>query len=116
MHLLGVLDQLDYVVVGTGVGGRVGDGDRDVLAEVIGCASAQARQFIDELLHTAHNHGVLARQVEHLRSEGVGAVLGVDREFGAAERDRRILQRLRYGVVGSKIKMSEPEPVSSGMP
>ena len=100
VHLLGVLDQLDFVVVCSGVSGRVRDGDRDILAEVIGCTSAQAGQLVDELLHAAHNHGVLTREVEHLRSEGVGARLGVDRVLGAAERERRILKWLRYGVVG----------------
>ena len=37
VHLLGILDQLNFVVIATGVRGGVGYRDRDVLAEVIGC-------------------------------------------------------------------------------
>ena len=49
MHLLFIFNHSNLVVVGTLECGRIGDRDRDVLAEVIFAGSPQPRQGIDEL-------------------------------------------------------------------
>ena len=70
-----VLDDRDLVVVGAGVGGRVGDGDRDVLAEVVRAGRPEAGQGVDELLEA--------------RREVAGAGVGDgDRGDGALDGDR----------------------------
>ena len=49
---MAVLDDRDLVVVGAGVGGGVGNRDRDVLAEVVRRVRPEARKGVDELLQS----------------------------------------------------------------
>ena len=49
VQLLAVLDQVDLVVVGTGIGDDVRIGYREVLARGVGVAAGEARQGVDEL-------------------------------------------------------------------
>jgi len=59
VQLLGVLDQGDHVIVRTRIGGCIGYGDRELLAEVV--RRVEQRQRVDELTNAGAGHGVTAR-------------------------------------------------------
>ena len=49
MHLLAVLDQVDFIVIRPGIGRGVGIGDSEVLSQQIGFGGAEAGKRIDKL-------------------------------------------------------------------
>ena len=57
VHLLGVFAELDFVVVRAGVGRGVGNGDRDVLPEVVRTGRGETRQPVHELPDAAGKTG-----------------------------------------------------------
>ena len=88
VQLLRILDEIDFVVVGAGIGRCVGNGDRNVLPKLVGVCRAQTGQLGDELTNAAVATAASIHRDRRHRINGERRVGGCAAAIEAANHNR----------------------------